>query len=561
MLFNLKRRFVAVMAVLAMIFSVMPIYAASAVTIELEDVTVAPVLEGEAKIKVKAKGIDEDIRVMELAFNISGNMEYKSVQPLIETGNAAKLLHGSIENGVFTLRVVYGSPVIELKSDEFTDICTVVFGGQRGDSVTLSLIQGNGSWASSVLSESDSDRISAVMQGSKTANAASGSLQATAAEVNLKMDKISTFRMAQNVRYGMDVSIESEDGEVPFSYSNQAQLTDSADPTLAVKTDVPKGITYTVTVIGAGFTPVEKTGVSFDSGKLVIKNDEFKPGDFDGDGDVDATDKSKFEEIESAGGYSLNADYDRDGDIDINDANVFEGIATDTPATPTPTPSTTPAPPQGGGGGGGGGGSDESAPKPSAKPDDQKQDDTSSSVKSFTDLGSYSWAEKYIYTLKEKGIVSGTTDTTYSPASNIRRGDFILMLTKMLDMQTDSTDNFADVPSNSYYAGAIAAAKAAGIASGDGGNFRPTENITRQDLMALAYRAFLNAGYIEAAEDMSALDAFSDKDSISPYAMAPMAALVKAGIIQGADGMLNPKGTATRAEVAVMCAKLLELMA
>ena len=74
MLFNLKRRFVAVMVALTMIFAIMPAYATSAVTLELEDVTVAPVLEGEAKIKVKAKGIDADIQVIELAFNISGNM-------------------------------------------------------------------------------------------------------------------------------------------------------------------------------------------------------------------------------------------------------------------------------------------------------------------------------------------------------------------------------------------------------------------------------------------------------------------------------------------------------
>ncbi len=130
----------------------------------------------------------------------------------------------------------------------------------------------------------------------------------------------------------------------------------------------------------------------------------------------------------------------------------------------------------------------------------------------------------------------------------------------MLSIDNEFTENFADVPEDIYYYNAVGSAKAAGIASGDGANFMPEESITRQDLITLAYRAFLAKGYIEETDDYSVLDAFADKDNISDYAVAPMAAMVKAGIIQGSDGNVNPKGNATRAEVAVMCAKLCELM-
>mgnify|MGYP000602920379 FL=1 len=88
----------------------------------------------------------------------------------------------------------------------------------------------------------------------------------------------------------------------------------------------------------------------------------------------------------------------------------------------------------------------------------------------------------------------------------------------------------------------------------------PENSITRQDLITLAYRAFLAKGYITETSDLTSLDAFGDKDSISDYAKTSMASMVKAGIIQGADGNVNPKGSATRAEVAVMCARLVELM-
>ena len=130
----------------------------------------------------------------------------------------------------------------------------------------------------------------------------------------------------------------------------------------------------------------------------------------------------------------------------------------------------------------------------------------------------------------------------------------------MLSINDAFTENFADVPAASYYYNAIGSAKVAGIASGDGVNFNPENSITRQDLITLAYRAFLAKGYITETDDLTALDAFADKDNISDYAMTAMASMVKAGIIQGSDGNVNPLGNATLAEVAVMCARLLALM-
>lgn len=181
-------------------------------------------------------------------------------------------------------------------------------------------------------------------------------------------------------------------------------------------------------------------------------------------------------------------------------------------------------------------------------------------TETFTDLANHAWAKDAIYTLKNKGIISGISDTEFAPANNIKRGDFILILTRMLSVNDAFTENFADVPESAYYYNAVGSAKAAGIAQGSGENFMPENSIIRQDLITLAYRAFLAKGYIEETEDYTVLDAFADKDNISDYAAAPMASMVKAGIIQGSEGNVNPKGNATRAEVAVMCARLCELM-
>ncbi len=182
------------------------------------------------------------------------------------------------------------------------------------------------------------------------------------------------------------------------------------------------------------------------------------------------------------------------------------------------------------------------------------------SGETFTDLANYDWAKDAIYLLKDRGIISGVSETEYAPGEQIKRGDFILILTRMLDINNAFTENFADVPEGSYYYQAIGSAKAAGVAMGDGGNFMPDDSITRQDLITLAYRAFLERGYIAETTDLSALDVFADRDAISDYAKTAMASMVSSGIIQGSDGYVNPLDNATRAEVAVMCAGLLDLM-
>lgn len=216
----------------------------------------------------------------------------------------------------------------------------------------------------------------------------------------------------------------------------------------------------------------------------------------------------------------------------------------------------------GGGGGGTGGGSTPSVTTPSTTtPSTTTPSTTIPSNETFTDIENYAWAKDSIYMLKEKGIISGVSATEYAPANNIKRGDFILILTRMLNLTTEYSENFADVPESAYYYDALGKAKAAGIATGDGINFMPENSITRQDLITLAYRAFLNAGYITENTDTTALDNFNDRAEISDYAVNAMASMVNAGIIKGSDnGGVNPKGNATRAEVAVMCARLVELM-
>ncbi|MDU0205516.1 S-layer homology domain-containing protein [Paenibacillus sp. MAH-36] len=173
--------------------------------------------------------------------------------------------------------------------------------------------------------------------------------------------------------------------------------------------------------------------------------------------------------------------------------------------------------------------------------------------KSFADLSTVEWARKPIEVMASKGIISGTSDTSFQPAANISRADFMMLLTKTFDFNADVTTNFRDVHPIDYYYEAVGIAKQLGLAEGQGdGAFNPNEQISRQDMMVLLARA-MGAASIQVAKGVASdLEAFSDKSYVASYAVNDIAALIKSGFVEGSGNRLNPTGYATRAEAAVM---------
>ena len=135
------------------------------------------------------------------------------------------------------------------------------------------------------------------------------------------------------------------------------------------------------------------------------------------------------------------------------------------------------------------------------------------------------------------------------------------MLSRAFRFSVSGGDNFKDVPAESYYAQAISSAKALGIAQGGSdGRFNPSASLTREDAMVLLQRTLNRTGHGIDDASASYLNRFSDGKSVSSYAQGSVAALVQAGVIQGDDaGNLNPKGSLTRAEMAVILHRVLTL--
>ncbi len=135
----------------------------------------------------------------------------------------------------------------------------------------------------------------------------------------------------------------------------------------------------------------------------------------------------------------------------------------------------------------------------------------------------------------------------------------MLMRAYGIEADTKPTDNFSDA-GNAYYTNYLAAAKRLGISTGVGNNrFAPDSHIIRQDMFTLLYRALDVLGELPEAAGNKTTSDFSDTGLISGYAQEAMNALVKAGVVSGSNGRLDPLGTSTRAQMAQVLYNLLSV--
>lgn len=178
----------------------------------------------------------------------------------------------------------------------------------------------------------------------------------------------------------------------------------------------------------------------------------------------------------------------------------------------------------------------------------------------FTDMGNYSWAAPAVDYLYENNITTGTGSGRYQPASAMSRGDFMVMVVRAFGLTSSGTASFPDVPQDAYYASAVATAKALGIATGyEDGTFKPGNTLSRQEAMVFLQRAFQAAGWYIGDGSQSTLALYPDGSQVAGYAQGAVAAMVEWGILYGKDGLLDPWGALTRAEMAVLLHRALTL--
>ena len=180
----------------------------------------------------------------------------------------------------------------------------------------------------------------------------------------------------------------------------------------------------------------------------------------------------------------------------------------------------------------------------------------------FADVAADAWyadAVQYVY---ENGMMSGTSETTFSPDLTTTRGMIVTILYRMEnEPAVTGTTAFTDVAADQYYANAVAWAAQNGIVSGTTATtFAPNNAITREQMAAILYRYAQFKGYdVSVKADLSV---YTDAAQVSTYATDAMAWANGAQLITGtSQAMQTPASNATRAQVATILMRFCENIA
>ncbi len=177
----------------------------------------------------------------------------------------------------------------------------------------------------------------------------------------------------------------------------------------------------------------------------------------------------------------------------------------------------------------------------------------------FTDVSEKDWFYGDVMFVYENGLMLGTSKTLFSPHGTATRGMMATILWRMEGSPASKGKNsFTDVEAGKWYADAITWTAENGIFAGYGKDkFGPDDPITREQLAAIFYRYADYKGYDLTVK--GDLDKFKDADKITDYAKTAMQWAVGSGLMKGKSGnLLDPQGTATRAEIAAMLHRFIE---
>lgn len=194
---------------------------------------------------------------------------------------------------------------------------------------------------------------------------------------------------------------------------------------------------------------------------------------------------------------------------------------TPTPA-PSPVPTATPKP------------EESSRPRPTPGP----------GVEEYGDVPAGAWYAQGVDYVSRQGIMRGTGGGQFSPDMTVSRA---MVWTMLYRLDGEPPQSGTD---SRWYAPALLWAQGNGVS--DGAN--PEGGITREQLAVMFYR------YVKGTQTTHDLSRFSDSGAVSGWAVEAMMWAVENGLINGKDGgRLDPQGTATRAEAAVLFARFMQL--
>ena len=159
----------------------------------------------------------------------------------------------------------------------------------------------------------------------------------------------------------------------------------------------------------------------------------------------------------------------------------------------------------------------------------------------FDDIKDTDWFNESVTYVAEKGLMTGTATTKFSPNANTTRAMLMTILARLAGVDTEGGAN--------WYEKGLNWAKENGISDGT----NPEANITREQLVTMLYR------FAKSPAATGELK-FADAANVSAWALDAMKWAVAHGIVTGMNANeLNPTGLATRAQMAAILMRYAKL--
>jgi subtilisin family serine protease len=182
---------------------------------------------------------------------------------------------------------------------------------------------------------------------------------------------------------------------------------------------------------------------------------------------------------------------------------------------------------------------------------------------SFADVTGH-WSEATVSSLASRLILHGAEPQRFAPDASVTRAEFAAMLVRGMGLpeQTAGT-SYLDVTADEWFHGAVEQARQRGLVEGyEDGRFYPNRTITREEAFVMIARAMkladIETGMSVELASSAGINAFEDRSKLAEWAAESADSSVKAGIVTGAGGRLNPKQLITRAETATLIERVLK---
>ena len=161
----------------------------------------------------------------------------------------------------------------------------------------------------------------------------------------------------------------------------------------------------------------------------------------------------------------------------------------------------------------------------------------------FDDVAPNAWYHDAVLYVYDRGIMNGTKkNTLFSPETTMSRAMLMTVLARYDGVDTTG--------GNTWFVQGQGWAVQSGVSNG----VLPDAEVTREQLVTMLWR------YVGQPKSEESLAGFPDADQASRYSQAALQWAVEVGILTGKkNGLLEPKSSASRAEVAAVLMRFCEL--